>query len=350
MPKQANPLPTPAQLADQLLEAQTAFWMQQLKGKKFQALVADEIERALDVIQQVTLNQAVDLEKVKATAQRYAVEMEIGGAIPELFGEIARVIYHFPASRRTKVGQVVPDAVATEFIKKLFEQHGVLDHAVTNVRNSEPFRNFLSDVVFTVLKGYMFEQNNLMKFGSVAHSTRRAREWLKNRAPELSETLEDKARQLMESAVASSLEMVDDTLDNEHYRENAMNSALAFWDVVRQWPLSAYKDYVTEQDLQEFMVIGYEFWLGFRETDYLKKCIDAGVDFFFDKYGDQTLGVLLEDIGVSREMIVDEVCGYAPELADLLIETGLAETFIRRHLKRFYTSKKTLDLLGSASI
>ncbi|HEX4916319.1 MAG TPA: hypothetical protein VFV43_00330 [Limnobacter sp.] len=348
MPKQATVQATPEDIANLLLEAQITFWLQNLKGKKFHHLVIDELERALDVLSQLTLNQAVDPAKVKATAQRYAVEMEIGGAIPELFGEIAHLIYHFPASKKTTVGQVVPDAVATDFIEKIFEHQGVLDHAVTNVRNSAPFRHFLSDVIFTVLKGYVFEQNNLMKIGTVASGTRKVREWLSNRAPELSEGLEDRARQLMESGVKGSLEMVDDTLHNEHYRENALNSALAFWDVVRDWPLNAYKDYVSEQDLQEFMVIGYEFWLAFRETDYLKKCIDTGVDFFFQKYGGQTLGSLLDDIGVSREMITEEIGGYAPDLADLLLETGLAEDFIRRHLKRFYSSKKALDILASA--
>ncbi len=340
---------TPMDLASKLIEAQTAFWLQNLKGKKFENLLADEVGRALNLLEYITLNQAVDEQKVKATAQRYAVEMEIGGAIPELFGEIAHRIFEFPASRKTKIGEVVPDSIATELIEKFFEQNGVLDHAVTNIRNSAPFRHFLSDVIFTVLKGYLLEQNNLMKFNTVASGTRLVREWLSNKAPELSDGLEDRVRQLMDSGVKNSLEMVDETLDNEQYRETALNSALAFWDVVRQWPLSAYRDYISEQDLQEFMVLGYEFWLEFRNTDYLRSCIDLGVDFFFEKYGEQTLQDLLDDIGVSRGMIQGELANYLPHVAQLLVSEGLAEDFIRRHLTRFYTSKKTIQILAGAA-
>jgi len=323
-----------------------AFWLQNLKGKKFQSLLADELNHVLARLEHIRLRDAVDEAKVKGTAQRYAVEMEIGGAIPELFGEIANRIFEFPASRTTKIGEVVSDSIATEFIEKLFEQDGVLDHAVTNIRNSTPFRHFLSDVIFTVLKGYVFEQNNLMKFSTVASSTRKVREWLSTKAPDLSEGLEDRVRNLMESGVKSSLEMVDETLDNEQYRETAMNSALAFWDVVREWPLTAYRDYLTEQDLQEFMVLGYEFWLEFRNTEYLKSCIDLGVDFFFEKYGDQSLQDLLDDIGISHEMIADELDNYLPDLATLVIKEGLAEGFLRRNLQRFYSSKKVQDLLA----
>ena len=336
----------PKDLASQLLEAEVVFWLQNLKGKKFQALLADEIGHVLARFEHIRLRDAVDENKVKATAQRYAVEMEIGGAIPELFGEIANRVFEFPASRTTKIGEVVSDSIATEFIEKIFEQDGVLDHAVTNIRNSTPFRHFLSDVIFTVLKGYVFEQNNLMKYSTVASSTRKVREWLSTKAPDLSEGLEDRVRNLMESGVKSSLEMVDETLDNEQYRETAMNSALAFWDVVREWPLTAYRDYLTEQDLQEFMVLGYEFWLEFRNTEYLKSCIDLGVDFFFEKYGDQSLQDLLDDIGISHEMITDELDNYIPDLAALAIKEGVAESFLRRNLQRFYSSKKVQDLLA----
>ncbi|MAG80940.1 MULTISPECIES: hypothetical protein [unclassified Limnobacter] len=336
----------PKDLASQLLEAEVGFWLQNLKGKKFQALLADELNHVLARLEHIRLRDAVDESKVKATARRYAVEMEIGGAIPELFGEIANRIFEFPASRTTKIGEVVSDSIATEFIEKIFEQNGVLDHAVTNIRNSTPFRHFLSDVIFTVLKGYVFEQNNLMKFSTVASSTRKVREWLSTKAPDLSEGLEERVRNLMESGVKGSLEMVDETLDNEQYRETAMNSALAFWDVVREWPLTAYRDYLTEQDLQEFMVLGYEFWLEFRNTEYLKSCIDLGVDFFFEKYGEQSLQDLLDDIGISHEMITDELDNYIPDLAALLIKEGLAESFLRRNLQRFYSSKKVQDLLA----
>ena len=69
----------PKDLASQLLEAEVGFWLQNLKGKKFQALLADELNHVLARLEHIRLRDAVDESKVKATARRYAVEMEIGG-------------------------------------------------------------------------------------------------------------------------------------------------------------------------------------------------------------------------------------------------------------------------------
>ena len=98
-----------------------------------------------------------------------------------------------------------------------------------------------------------------------------------------------------------------------------------------------------------FMVMGYEFWLSFRESDYLKACIDAGVNFFFEKYGDESLMTVIEEMGVTRDMIFEEFQTYLPDLSALLIEKGITEKILRRQLKRFYHSKKTLDLLASST-
>lgn len=334
-------------LADQLLEAQLEFWLQNLTGKKFISLLETELDFIYNKLDTITLREAVSEDKVRATAHRYAVDMDIGGAIPELFGEIANQIFEFPSNHTTQLSEVVPDHIARDFLDKIFEQNSVLDHSLRTIRSSPAFRTFLSDVVYTVLKGYLLEQNNFMKMAPLAAGTRKVREWISSKAPDLTEGVEERFKGVMESAVQSSLDMIDDALDNEQYRELALTSTLDLWDRIKSWPISRYRDYVSENDLQEFMVMGYEFWLLFRQSDYLKACIDAGIDFFFDKYGEETLLTVISDMGVTREMVFDEFYNYAPDLAQLLIEQGLAEKMIRRHLKRFYHSKKTLDLLAA---
>lgn len=346
MPTSAKPA---KELADLLLDAQVEFWLQNLTSKKFVTLLETELGFVYDQLDRITLREAVSEEKVRATAHRYAIEMDIGGAIPELFGEIANQIFEFPANHTTLLSEVVPDHIASDFIQKVFEPGSVLDHTVRNVRNSEAFRGFLSDVVYTVMKGYLLEQNNLMKLSTVANSTRFLRDWLSSKAPDLSENIEERIRQLTEAGVNSSLEMLNEALGDEHYRELALNSTLNLWDLIRDWPIARYRDYVDENDLQEFMVMGYEFWLAFRESDYLKACIDAGIDFFFEKYGEESIQTIITEMGVTREMIFDELNNYLPDLAELVVENGMAEKILRRQLKRFYHSKKTLDLLGGVT-
>lgn len=305
------------QLAQQLLDAQVQFWLQELTPEKLTPLLQQEISFLYQSFGQLTLREAVDEDKVKGTALRYAVEMEIEGGIPELFGEIANIIYEHPNNDLTAVGDVFSDEIAEEFLEKIFEPNSLLDQAVNNIRGSAPFREFLADVVFNVIKGYALEQNQLAKLPPIANGMQRLRDWMNDRAPGLSENVYSLGKQLSRTGVDQSIRLVDDMLDNDLYRDNALNSVLTLWDDMKGWKISSFQRYFSEMDLQELMVLGYEFWLEFRHTDYLQSCINTGVKFFFDKYGDDTLHTVLTDLGVTEEMIVSELLNYAPDLARL---------------------------------
>jgi hypothetical protein len=332
--------------AQQLLDAQVQFWLQDLNADRLLPLLQEEVPFLYEKLGQLSLRESVSEEKVKATALRYAVEMEIEGGIPELIGEIANIIYEHPNNAITALEDVLSDDIATDFLKKVFEPNSLLDQAITNIRSSEPFSTFLSDVIFTAVKSYALEQNQLLKITPVANSVQRLRDWLNDKAPALTENANSLGRQLADNGVNNSLQLVDELLDNELYRDSAFNSTLNLWDEIKPWKISTFQQYFSELDLQELMVLGYEFWLEFRHTDYLKSCIDTGVKFFFDKYGDDTIHTLLSDLGVTEEMIVSEIVNYAPDLGQLLLNHNIAEAIIRRHLQRFYFDEATLAILS----
>ncbi|MDX1667949.1 MAG: hypothetical protein R3194_00915 [Limnobacter sp.] len=331
--------------AQALLEAQVAFFMKDLSPKTLRPMLKNEVENLFDSMVDLKLAKTVSEKKVKATAMRYAVDMEIGGGIPELFGEIAHVIFTYPTNETTNVGDIISDQTAEEFLNKIFETGSVLDHTVNNVKNSEAFRAFVSDLVVTVVKGHLLDQGPWLKNATLSKGTKAVRGWMNSLAPDLADNLEEKLHELTATAVANSLDMFDEVLDSQEYRDTAQNSTLALWDEVKTWPISKFRTYVTEDDLQDFMVLGYEFWLEFRQTEYLQKCIDTGVDFFFEKYGKATVGELLAEIGVTREMVVSEVMNYGPDLAKILVKEGVAEDFLRRHLGRFFESEQALAAL-----
>jgi len=331
--------------AQQLLDAQTAFWLNDLNPSRLEPLVRQELEFIYEKLDTITLRQSVDEDKVKATAQRYATEMEIAGAIPELFGEIANIIYEHPHNDTTLIGDIVSDYVATELLEKIFERKSLLDHAVSNIRESQPFQAFISDLVFTAAKNYLFETNQLMKVQPLSSGITRLRQWFQDKAPAMSENMSGLGKQLSQNSVTNSIRLVQNTLDNDLYRDSALNSTLALWDDLKAWPISYFKKYFTETDLQELLVMGYEFWLDLRHTDFMKSLIDSGVQFFFDKYGEESLQSITGEMGVTEDMIISEILNYAPDLAQLAVKEGIAETIIRRHLQRFYFDQKTLTLL-----
>jgi hypothetical protein len=197
------------------------------------------------------------------------------------------------------------------------------------------------------VKGYLLEQNKLLGTAPVIGAgLRRLRAFLDQRLPSLQDGIEEASHQLLERSIGNTLTLLDQLLEQGEYREQALAATLNLWDEISTWPLSRLRDFTSENDLQELMVLGYEFWREFRETDYLTSIIDAGVDFFFDKYGEDSLQKIISEMGVTYEMIESEILNYSTDMARLALNQGIAETMLRRHLERFYFSVGTLTILG----
>lgn len=336
-------------LARQLLDAQLQFWLQELSPARLSHWLREDISYIYRQLDGITLQEAVDADKIKITAHRYALEMEYGGGIPELFGEIANIIYEHPAHEVTTVGAAFGNRVIREFIEKAFEPDGAVEQVIRTVQRSAPFQVFIADVVMLVLKGYLLEENNAVrKLPLLGTAIQRIRDLVDERLPMMQEGITVATRRIVGTSINNTLAALDDLLDKDSYRDETLIATLNLWDDICQKSISEFRTVTSEEDLQEWMVLGYEFWRSFRQTDYLKTIIDTAVDFVFAKYGEDSLQKIIADFGISEAMVEGEILHYADDLASILIEKGIAETLLRRQLERFYLNEDTLALLNSA--
>ncbi|MBF0204409.1 MAG: hypothetical protein HQK67_08880 [Desulfamplus sp.] len=118
------------------------------------------------------------------------------------------------------------------------------------------------------------------------------------------------------------------------------------WNSIAKKPLSEYFSTIDSNDMEDFIIIQYEFWLHFRKTLYFEEIYKELVYFFFEKYGDNELDVIFEDVGVSESMIINEVIELLSSGIQTALETGFIEERIRARLESFYFSEKTASLLS----
>ena len=118
------------------------------------------------------------------------------------------------------------------------------------------------------------------------------------------------------------------------------------WDEYKTTPLGEMRSYLSDEDLEELFVIGYEHWQHLRSTRWLRAMIDAGVDQFFTSFKKHTLRELLDAIGVTPEHIRAEALRFAPPVIAGLDKKGLLDGVIRRNLEPFYASDEAKALLG----
>ena len=336
--------------AEVLLNAHVAFIMERLHGKALQSQIEEEVDHLLADARRISLNEAVTREMIKETARGYAVDLELSGAIPELVGDIARDLYANPVHDVTTLGDLLPDDLFAEFLDKILEMRELRQRVVHEAVANPVYAALVSDVLLEGLRGYVQQgAERARRIPGASRAARLGKSLLTTALPAIEETLEEGLRLY----IRKSLEGV--MLRSEHFLLDHFNEgkirdiAMEVWDVIKERRISDLKQGVSSLDVEEFFVIGYETWRELRTTLFYGALIDGGVDSFFDKYGDSTLGEILDEMGITREIAIRDAMRFAPPVLAMLKQKKLLEPMIRRNLEKFYRSAAVARIIDSPS-
>lgn len=329
--------------AAQLLDAHVAFVCEQLTGEAFSGLVEEHVDAALTDIKKLKLKDVVTAKQVKATARFYASEMDIAPAIPELVGEISRRVYNHPGHDDTRLEDILSDKQFREFARKVAEMKELRERIIRESISNPMYADMISDVLYHGIKDYL-ANNPLTKNIPGAQSLMKIGKGLMDKT---TPNLEEGLKKYVNHNTKASLRESERFLLKHLNSDTIYDSAVDIWAKIKHQKISEFKEYISEDDVEDVFVIGFEYWRSLRESDYYTGFIDAGVDFFFEKYGSSTLDELLDEVGVSRDMIVRDVMHYVPGVLKALQKKKLLDDVVRRGLAPFYESEAASAILDS---
>ena len=166
--------------------------------------------------------------------------------------------------------------------------------------------------------------------------------------PGLDETFERRIKAWLSDSLPSLIARSEQFLHKALSDDELRDTVMAAWVSLEDRTIEDLQDGLGDVQLQEFVVLGYDFWLHFRQTPYFEGCVQAVVEGLYARYGNQPVMNLLADIGVTREVIVTELEAVGLPLVDLLRQEGYLEALLRRRLEPFYRSAATKKLLAAA--
>jgi hypothetical protein len=139
----------------------------------------------------------------------------------------------------------------------------------------------------------------------------------------LEQSLKGYIRSSIKPLLEQSEHFLLERLDDERVRE----TALSVWKKLKTHKLAEVRQVLDSHDIEDFFVIGYEVWRELRKTTYYREMIGTGIDAFFDKYGDVSLAELLEEMGMTREILLGEAMRFGPPVLQTLKKKKLLEPF-----------------------
>lgn len=325
--------------AQTMLDAHVQFMLDQCEGAPLKVLVGRELDALLAAAEKLTLNEAVTRDMIKATALTYAADLELHGAIPELVGDVARALYAHKIQTKTHLKDLLSDEHFENILNKVLELKAARKQLVHAAVGNPLYADIAADLIYNGVKGYLNDNpltknipgmSSMMKLGSSMMG-----------GAKMEENVKGYIRSSLKPILKQSEHFLLETLDDDRLRD----TALMVWKRIKTHKLSEVREAISSEDIEDFFVIGYEYWRELRKTAYYREMIGAGIDAFFDKYGDVSLGELLEEMGMTRKILLAEAMRFAPHVLAVLKKKKLLELAIRRNLEGFYATAAAKAIL-----
>ncbi|ADG80664.1 putative protein OS=Tsukamurella paurometabola (strain ATCC 8368 / DSM / CCUG 35730 /CIP 100753 / JCM 10117 / KCTC 9821 / NBRC 16120 / NCIMB 702349/ NCTC 13040) OX=521096 GN=Tpau_4095 PE=4 SV=1 [Tsukamurella paurometabola] len=316
-------------LGSRLLDAQVEFAKKQLRDTAYHALVIDEVDHALAEASRLTLAEAVTPDMIKAVAAKYAVQVPVEGAIPELVGEIAGRLYRHSANEDTSLADVVDSRRFDELLTAVLEME-VTQRVLQQLWESPVTADTVTSVLHVAATSAADDAARALERNPLTRTVAGAANRVFGKAlPVIGEQADEAARRGVRAVLRRA------TVDGDRSVAEAVRDV---WRRNRENPLAAYRDMVTDADIEDVVVLIFEFWRTFRDTEYFRALLDEGIDHVFDKYGDTSLYELLAELGVGREDMIEEALRFGPPVIATLDERGVLDALLRRRLAPFFES------------
>jgi hypothetical protein len=295
---------------------------------------------------QVKLDDLATREQIMGVIDRYVIELNVSGGITELTGEMYRVLFTSKAGTDTRVDQLLPGALYDEFAEKVAALERVRRELIKVVAQSAAFRTISARLVARGVADLVFRRapdENVIAGG--------VRDLLGKLSERLVPGLERRAAELLASYIDQHAERLAhdvekhllETLDPVHIRSVADE----IWDNVSSMQLADAFAFVGETDIEDFVVLSRQVWLAYRKTTFFRRVASELVDFFFAKYGQESMASLIDDMGVTEGMVAHELKTLLVPIIAQADRSGLLEQQVRARLEAFYRSPLAAALIDA---
>ncbi|MEZ5209916.1 hypothetical protein [Gordonia sp. (in: high G+C Gram-positive bacteria)] len=294
-------------LAARLLDAQVAFGIRQLTDDtEFAGLVEEEIENFFAEGGVLPMEKVMPRELVQEVARKYTLQFPVEGAIPELAGQVAARLYRSDIHERTVVDQVIEPRRFDELASTVVDLR-LSQRAIEQVLESPATTDTLVELMQRAVED---------RFG---------------------QRIGRRLSRLVERVTRSGTAMVIEST-REDSGELLLDAVREFWHGRSGGTVGGFRESVSESDVEDVVVMAFEFWRDFRQSDYFQTLLAAGIDEVFDTYGATPIADVIEDLGIGGDDLREEALRFGPPVLARLDRDGVLEQILRRRLAPFFAS------------
>lgn len=336
----ANPL------ARQLLDAQVAYHLEQLRGDHVASNAAVLVDELLDGTGKHQIADLVERDVVKAVITRTLVTVPRSAAVSGLVELVVDVVHEGPAESYP-LGEIADRDQVAVLVDALLALGPAVDRSLGRLADSPLIgmvaTRFMGRIVGEVLQANKAVTDKvpglstLMSFG-----TSTAAKMVGAADRQFEGLLGDTVGKSGAFAVRRLSRIIVETMQDPTTRE----AVLQAWDVIAAEPVTGLGRHAGRDELAEIVDAVHELASTAAGSKQVAQLAEVLVDGFFDRFGGYTPTELLEQLDIDRAQVRDDVVRIAPGIVGLLDENGDLERMLRARLEPFFTSPEVAALLS----
>lgn len=337
-------------LARRLLDAQTAWAVAELTGPGLRELLANDVADVMALASTITLADVTDPDTVKRTARRLAGLVIGSDVLPGLVADVAEAVYETPAAGEHRLGDVVAREHIEALVSRALELHQLQDRAMDRLAESPLVatiaQRYVTKLVSDFVQANREQAEKLPGMSTMLSVGFGAASKVRGAADKrLGGLLGDAQNRSTQFAIKRSNGAMREILRDAPVRDAAMQ----LWDLQADEAVSALREYLTAADLRDLIDIVLAAVVEAREHEYVLALVDAGVDVVFERWGASDLTTMLAELGITAEVLLDDLRAFAPPLLEAAARDGRLADLVRTRLEPFFALDSTRDLLAGAA-
>jgi len=336
-----------AELAGRLLDAQVEYLVAELTGERLAEVVARDVDDVLALAARLSVGEVVAADAVKDAGRLLLDRVGDSPVVEDMTGALSDAMYDLSASDEFRLGDVVDREQVAALLAKLLSMRQLQDRALDRMTESPLVAIVASKFVTKIVSDFL-QQNraraeklpgmsSLLSLGTSAAN--------KVRSPfdrHLDQLLGDAAGKSAQYALRRTNNAIRELIHDAPLQD----AGLELWDLHAGEPIGELREYLSQQDLRELVLIVRRLLAQARTSDYAGHVLDAGIDVFFERYGARDIASLVDELGLDRDTLVEQVLRFARPALEAARTDGTLAKLIRARLEPFFTSQPVLALLG----
>ena len=333
---------------EKLLDAHLKHERARFIGRGLKKSVVEDADAVFEWAGKVRLKDIATPEQVLGVIRRQVVECPLPPMVTELAVDMSRTVLASRHNDKATLQDIFARRQFDEIVGKTAGLKDVRDRILHAAVHTPAYAGLISGVVYTLMREFLQKEMLFTrKMPGVSSLMKLGKEAMNKAMPGLEATAENRIREFIRANLGKALQLSERFLVGFLSEERMAEIANRVWDSIAHVPLSQYLQPIDAADMEDLISVGAEFWLRFRETPYFEQICTEVTQAFFEHYGEKTAAEILDDLGVSRRMVVGEVLEILKPAIDKALATGYLEQRVRARLEAFYLSSKTASLLKS---